>query len=101
MEKSYLGLEIILINLKLPKNIEEKVLKLFRLIDTDNSKSIDRAETLKFWSKNFPKLNSNELFTNVDKNDDNDIQEEEWLEFWTRVLGNHKQDEISEEVSFI
>ena len=88
----------ILIKIQLPKDIEEKVLKLFRLIDTDNSNSIDRAETLKYWGSNFPKLNSNELFTNVDKNDDNDIQEEEWLEFWCRVLANHSKDDILYEV---
>ena len=83
----------------MPKDIEDKVLKLFRLIDTDGSKTIDRAETLKYWSKNFAKLNTNELFTNVDKNDDNDIQESEWLEFWQRVLITHKVEEVSEEVN--
>ena len=40
------------------------------MIDTDGSKTIDREETLRFWSKNFPKLNSNELFDQVDKNND-------------------------------
>ena len=53
--------------------MKEKVLKLFKLIDTDGSKTIDREETLKFWSRNFPKLNSNELFDQIDKNNDESI----------------------------
>ena len=85
----------------MPPTIEEKVLKLFREIDKDGSKSIDREETLKYWSKNFPKLNSNELFNQVDKNNDNSIQEHEWVEFWYRVLKTgHTEDEINVEVSF-
>ena len=45
----------------------EKVDKLFRLIDIDDSKTIDRDETLKFWSSNFAKINSSVLFDQVDK----------------------------------
>ena len=85
---------------KLPPSIESKVLKLFHQIDVDGSKTIDRAETLKYWSKNFPKLNSNELFNQVDKNNDNSIQESEWVEFWARVLQTgHTEQEIDVEVS--
>lgn len=75
-------------------------MKLFQLIDVDGSKTIDREETLKFWSQNFPKLNSNELFNQVDKNNDGSIQLSEWIEFWTIVLNSgHSEDEISSEVS--
>jgi Ca2+-binding EF-hand superfamily protein len=74
-------------------------MKLFAMIDVDGSKTIDRDETLKFWSKNFPKLNSNELFDQVDKNDDGSIQLNEWIEFWTIVLNSgHSVEEISSEV---
>ena len=65
----------------MPEKLKEKVLKLFSLIDLDDSKTIDRDETLKFWSKNFPKINSNELFDQVDKNNDGSIQLEEWIGF--------------------
>jgi len=69
------------------------------MIDVDGSKTIDRDETLKFWSKNFPKLNSNELFDQVDKNDDGSIQLNEWIEFWTIVLNSgHSEEEINCEV---
>ena len=69
------------------------MLNLFNLINEDNSKTIDREETLKFWSKNFPKINSNELFDQVDKNNDGSIQLNEWIEFWTLVYNSGYADE--------
>ena len=45
----------IYLNFQLQKKLKEKVLKLFSLIDEDDSKTIDRDDTLKFWSKNFLK----------------------------------------------
>lgn len=82
--------------------MKEKALKLFNMIDVDGSKSIDKKETLAFWSKNFPKLNSNELFDQVDKNDDGSIQLNEWMDFWELVLNSgHNEDELEDEVSKI
>ena len=52
----------------MPPRLEEKVRKLFSMIDVDDSKTIDREETLKFWSKGFAKINSSVLFEQVDKN---------------------------------
>lgn len=34
---------------KLSPKVEEKVMEVFRRIDTDGSKLIDKAETLKYW----------------------------------------------------
>ena len=86
-------------NKQLPSKVKEKVLKLFKLIDLDNSKTIDREETLKFWSTNFPKLNSNELFDQVDKNNDGSIQLEEWVEFWGIVYkSGYSESEICSEL---
>jgi Ca2+-binding EF-hand superfamily protein len=83
----------------LPDYIKEKVMKLFQMIDVDGSKTIDREETLRFWSKNFPKLNSNELFDQVDINNDGSIQLNEWFEFWALVMkSGYSEDEISNEV---
>ena len=85
--------------IQLPSKVKEKVLKLFKLIDTDGSKTIDREETLKFWSRNFPKLNSNELFDQVDKNNDGSIQLEEWVEFWRIVYkSGYSESEICAEL---
>ena len=85
----------------MPSHLKQKVLQLSQLIDTDGSKTIDREETLRFWSKNFPKLNSNELFDQVDKNNDGSIQLDEWLEFWSIVIrSGYSEDEVCAEVRF-
>ena len=83
----------------MPSRLEEKVRKLFSMIDIDNSKAIDREETLKFWSKGFSKINSKVLFDQVDKNNDGSIQLEEWLEFWRVVYeSGYDEDEICTEI---
>ena len=79
--------------------MEEKVRNLFSKIDVDDSKTIDREETLKFWSKGFAKINSKMLFEQVDKNNDGTIQLEEWLEFWTIVSNSgYTENEICNEL---
>ena len=83
----------------MPPKLEEKVKKLFSIIDIDNSKTIDREETLKFWSKGFAKLNSQVLFDQVDKNNDGSIQFDEWMEFWHVVFeSGYKEEEICVEL---
>ena len=85
--------------IQLPKEIMENEIKFFNMIDTNNYKTIDREETIKFWGSNFPKLNTNELFSQVDKNNDGTIQLEEWIEFWSLVLkSGHSVEEVSAEV---
>lgn len=86
----------------MPKQLKEKVLKLFRLIDVDGSKTIDFQETMKFWGNNFAKINSQELFQSVDKDNNGAIEEDEWLEFWYNVFkSGHSVDDICAEVSTI
>ena len=84
---------------ELPPKLKEKVDKLFRLIDIDDSKTIDRDETLKFWSSNFAKINSGVLFDQVDKNNDGSIQYDEWVEFWRIVYDSgYSEEEICNEL---
>jgi Ca2+-binding EF-hand superfamily protein len=86
----------------MPSDLKEKSLELFRKIDVDGSKSIDREETLKFWGTKFAQLNANELFSSVDKNNDGSIQEDEWVEFWYNVYkAGHSKDEIIFEINNI
>ena len=83
----------------LPPKLHEKVETLFKMIDIDDSKTIDRDETLKFWSSNFAKINSSVLFDQVDKNNDGSIQYDEWLEFWKVVYDSgYSEDEICTEL---
>ena len=85
--------------IQMPPKLEEKVRKLFSMIDVDDSKTIDREETLKFWSKGFAKINSKVLFDQVDKNNDGTIQLEEWMEFWRVVYeSGYEEEEICAEL---
>lgn len=84
----------------MPEDLKAKCLELFRKIDTDGSKSIDKQETMKFWGSKFAQLNSDELFASVDKNNDGSIQESEWVEFWYNVYkSGQSKDDIIFEVS--
>ena len=84
---------------ELPPKLFEKVDTLFKKIDIDNSKTIDREETLKFWSSNFAKINSTVLFDQVDTNNDGSIQYDEWIEFWKIVYDSgYSVDEICTEL---
>ena len=87
---------------QLPPKLFEKVDQLFKLIDIDDSKTIDREETLKFWSSNFAKINSTVLFDQVDTNGDGEIQYNEWIDFWRIVYDSgYSEDEISDELENI
>ena len=80
---------------QLPPKLFEKVDTLFKKIDIDDSKTIDRDETLKFWASNFAKINSAVLFDQVDTNNDGSIQYEEWLDFWRIVYDSgYSEEEI-------
>ena len=86
----------------MPKELRAKVLLLFSLIDTDNSKSIDYQETLKFWENKYAIINAQELFQSVDKDNSGSIEEEEWLEFWYNVYkSGHSKEDIMAEVIII
>ena len=85
--------------IQLPPKLDQKVRKLFSLIDVDGSETIDREETLRFWSSNFAKINSKVLFDQVDKNNDGTIQLEEWVEFWRVVYeSGYSEEEVCNEL---
>ena len=70
------------------------------MIDIDDSKAIDRDETLRFWSSNFAKINSSVLFEQIDKNYDGSIQYDKWLEFWKLINNSgYSEDEICIELN--
>ena len=86
----------------MPEDLKNKALELFNKIDTDRSGAIDREETLKFWGKNFAKVNTQELFQSVDKDNSGTIEQPEWLEFWHNVyLSGQSKDDIIAEVIFL
>ena len=69
------------------------------MFDLDKSNSIDKAEGILFWGKNFSKLNTEVMFEYIDRNGDNILQYEEWIDFWNSVKRQGYSDlEIEEEV---
>ena len=45
----------------------------FKMFDKDGSKTIDKDEAVKHWSKNFGKISAAEFFNTVDYNHDGQI----------------------------
>ncbi|KAL4484223.1 hypothetical protein ABPG72_003507 [Tetrahymena utriculariae] len=83
----------------LSPKLRDKVLQIFRKIDVDGSKSIDKDETIKYWKSNFAKINTNELFKAVDFDNSGQITEDEWMAFWEIVKrSGHTEIEINEEL---
>ncbi|EGR33024.1 hypothetical protein IMG5_063650 [Ichthyophthirius multifiliis] len=83
----------------LSPKLRDKVLRIFRKIDVDGSKSIDKEETAKYWKSNFAKLNTNALFKTVDFDGSGSITEDEWLAFWQIVKrSGHSEKEINDEL---
>eukprot|EP00347_Sterkiella_histriomuscorum_P013915 403362872 len=74
----------------------------FKIFDKDGSKTIDKDEAVKHWSKNFGKISANEFFNTVDYNHDGQIQYDEFVDFWKIVKGSgHSEEEIQEELERI
>ena len=83
----------------LSPDLEKRVIGIFAKIDIDNSKTIDKEETLAYWKGSFAKLNTAELFNAVDKDGNNSIDVSEWLGFWKNVKkAGYSENEISEEL---
>lgn len=79
-----------------------EILAVFKKMDVDNSKEIDRNETIKYWKNNFAKLNTNELFRSVDADGNGAITQDEWVKFWVAVKkAGYSDAEVLEEVEGI
>lgn len=87
---------------------------MFRKIDIDDSKTIDKDETKKFWwhnfmalffewietrKSNYAKLNTDLLFQSVDADGNGTISVDEWLLFWEEVRrAGYSEKQINQEV---
>ncbi len=79
--------------------VRAKVLAIFREVDVDGSKTIDKEETERWWATNFAKINTMAMFEAVDIDNDGAITEDEWVEFWADVSkAGHNDEEILEEL---
>ena len=77
--------------------------KLFNKIDDNGDGSITQEEAVKFWGKNWAKVNAQAMFNEVDDDNNGSVTFEEWLDFWKNVLSQPDYDEadVLEEVEMI
>ena len=87
----------------LPEMLKKKVIELFKLMDKDDSNSIEKKEAKEFWKKNFSQVNTIALFEQVDVNGDGSIELGEWLQHWMDVYktGKYTEEYLINEVLFI
>lgn len=72
---------------------------IFRKMDMDGNKSITREEAVKFWGKNFAKVNAKAMFEEVDRDHNGTISEQEFMAFWQQVKDSGYSDgDIVEEL---
>ena len=86
---------------KLPENLNNKVIELFKLMDKDGSNSIEKKEAKDYWKKNFSQVNTIALFDQVDVNGDGTIELNEWVQHWTDVFktGKYTEEYLINEVN--
>jgi len=80
----------------------EKLTTFFKKVDVDGDNSITQDEAIKFWGKNFAKVNATAMFNEVDSDGDGSITFDEWIGFWVNVLAHgYDQDDLEEEVEML
>jgi hypothetical protein len=86
----------------LTPDLKRLAIEVFEEIDEDKNQLISPKESLKFWSNNFAKLNTQEFFKSVDKKHNQQIDQTEWIDFWVhlKTIG-HTEDDIREELENI
>jgi hypothetical protein len=75
-----------------------KILKLYRKMDVDDSKSITRAEA-KAHFKQYAKVSADAMFNEVDEDHNDEITLEEFVEFWQQVKASgYAEEDLSDEL---
>lgn len=74
----------------------------FDKMDEDKDGTVTKVEAVKFWGKNFAKVNAKSMFNEVDENGDESITWDEFLAFWKNVVGSgYDEDDLTEEVEMM
>jgi len=86
----------------LTPGLEQKLKAFFDKMDDDKNGEVSQEEAVKFWGKNFAKLNAKSMFNEVDEDGNGNITWPEFLDFWTNVAANgYSQDDLEEEVEMM
>ena len=87
---------------ELPAELDAKLKAFFDKMDADGNGHIDKDEAMKFWGKNFAKVNANAMFNELDVDKNGEVSKAEWLEFWQNVLAHkYTAEEVEEEVDMM
>lgn len=74
----------------------------FDKMDADSDGSVTKEEAIKFWGKNFAKINATSMFNEVDEDGNGSVTWEEFLAFWKNVVGSgYDVDDLKEEVQMM
>lgn len=81
----------------------EKMLKtFFDKMDDDKNGEVSYDEAVKFWGKNFAKVNAKSMFNEVDEDGNRNISWSEFLAFWKNVVASgYSTDDLKEEVEMM
>ena len=74
----------------------------FDKMDDDKNGEVSKDEAVKFWGKNFAKVNATSMFNEVDEDSNGTVSWPEFLRFWQNVAGSgYPQDDIKDEVEMM
>ena len=79
-----------------------KLKAFFTKMDFDGDGSVTKEEAIKFWGKNFAKVNAQSMFNEVDEDGDGSVTWDEFFAFWKNVLGSgYSEEDLIEEVGMM
>lgn len=87
---------------ELKPELLEMLKKFFTAMDYDKDGSVSKDEAIKFWGKNFAKVNAQSMFNEVDEDGNGSVSWDEFLAFWKNVVGSgYPEDDVLEEVEMM
>jgi len=82
--------------------LEQMLKTFFTKMDIDGDGSVTKEEAIKFWGKNFAKVNAQAMFNEVDEDGNGSVSWDEFLAFWKNVVGSgYSEEDLLEEVEMM
>lgn len=86
----------------LDAGLETLLKTFFDKMDDDKNGEVSYDEAVKFWGKNFAKVNAKSMFNEVDEDGNRTISWAEFLAFWKNVVASgYSTDDLKEEVEMM
>jgi len=89
-------------DVQLKPELQAMLDKFFKAMDSDGDGSVTKEEAVKFWGKNFAKVNAQSMFNEVDEDASGSVTWDEFTAFWKNVVGSgYSQEDLIEEVEMM